>query len=203
MGIEELKKDWEALDQDTKQHTLSGKQIKTVIKSRYRFWIYKTFMIESCFLLVYLYFIALTVFRFEVLEKSYLEVLAVISIVLLVLSFIGRIVRLGNILSYSYLNYSYSGLLEKLAHHSIRIQKFYLLNIILGFFLLIALIILNIKIYNEYDLIQSQSFWIILIPVSLFFTVVVNQWIRKYYKKAIDEAEELLSELSKTVDSRR
>lgn len=196
MGIDELKKDWDSLSNAAEQKALSSERIETILKSKYRWRIYKTLTIELFILMVYVYFIVLTIFRFDVLEKNYLEFLAIISIVILVLLFIIRSAKIIHFYRNGYLNYSHSKILKKLALQKINIQKFYLSNIILGFFLVMTLIILNIKIYNEYDLIQNQYFWFVTIPISFIFIIAVNKWIRKYYKKAIGEAEELMQELS-------
>ena len=196
MGIEELKKDWDDLSESTEQNILSNKQIKSAFKSKYRSRIYKTFILELLVLMVYAYFIALTIFRFNTLEKNYLEILGIILILILVLLFIIRTIKLIKINKYGYLNYSHAEVLEKLALQKISLQKFYLFNIISGFFLIMALIILNVKIYNEYDIIQNQYFWFVTIPISFIFIVLINKWIKKYYKKAINEAEELIQELN-------
>lgn len=196
MDIEDLKKDWDTLSEYTGSDKLSSQKIKSALKYKYRLRIYRMSIIELLMLMVFTYYIVLIIFRFDVLEKNYLEVLGIVSIIILALLFIARVVQLVKMYRYGYLNYSYSEVLKKLTLQKIKIQKFYLFNIISGFFLIMALIILNVKIYNEYDIIQNQYFWFITIPVSFLFMVFVNKWIKQYYKKSISEAEELIQELN-------
>lgn len=196
MSLEELKEDWDSLAENVKiEETFSSEQINASLKSKYRSRINRTLLLESLMMSVYIYFMVLIVYRFDVLEKSYLQILGIVSVIVLVLLFVIRMIKLVGIYRWGYLMDSYAEQVQKLAIQKIRIQKFYLLNIIFGFFLLMSLVILNVKIYNEYDVTQNKYFWLISIASSLLFIVIINQWIRNYYTKAIDEAEVLLKEL--------
>lgn len=195
MSLEELKNDWEAIGKSADQNKLSNEQIKAILKSKYRSFTARILIFEFLILLIYVYFIGLTIFKFNALGVVYLELIAIICIAMLAVLFIIRFVKLVNTFRNRFLTYSYASAIKNLARQKIRIQRFYLINIVLGFLLIVLLIILNIKFYNEYDLIQSSYFWITIIPCSLLFIVLVNKWMRKYYVKVIREAEDLLQEL--------
>lgn len=195
MSLEELKNDWESLEKSTLQNEISNERINLMLKPKYRSFINRILIFETIILLTYLYFIALTIFRFDELKIFYLEILGIFSIGILAILFIIRLMKLITTFRNRFLNYSHLTVLKKLAKREIRIQRFYLTNIVLGFILIIILIILNIKIYNEFDLIQSNYFWLTIIPSSLIFIVFINKWIRKYYSRVIKEAEDLLQEL--------
>ncbi len=195
MSLEDLKKDWNSVGDSTNLSNISNDQINTILKSKYRSFINRFLIFEILILLVYLYFIVLTLYRFDELGINYLEVLAIVSIAILSLLLIMRSRRLINTYRHKFLNSSHTVVFKKLAELKIRSQRFYLINIISGFILIVILIILNIKIYNEYDLVQSNYFWLVITPGSLAFIVLVNNWIKNSYTKVVAEAEELIEEL--------
>jgi len=196
MSLESLKNDWDSLKESSTENKISNKQIETILRLKYRSFVARILIFEVVVLLTMFYFLALTIFRFDELEIFYLEVLGSISIAILALLIIIRFIKLYGAYRNRFLNQSHVVAVKKLAKRTIEIQKFYLLNIILGFLLVVILFVLNIKIYNEYDLIQSKSFWSIITPGSLIFIVLINRWIRKYYKKVVRETEDLLQELN-------
>jgi len=195
MSLEELRKNWEAIEDSTNQNVIPNEQIEAMLKSKYHSFIRKVLIFDLLLLFICLYFMGLIIFRFEALEIIYLEILAIISIAMLAGLFVIRVIKLINVYRNRFLNNAPSIALKKLSKQKIRLQKFYLLNIVLGFLLMIILTVLTIKIYNEYDLIQSRLFWLVSIPSSLLFMVLINQWIRKNYVSVLREAADLLQEL--------
>ena len=195
MDLEELRNDWNALGNSTKDHNISAEQINAIIKSKHRSIINKILIFEILIPLVYLYFVTLTIFRFDALETLYLKTLGIVAIVLLGLLVSLRLIKINTTYHNRFLNYTQLHAIKKLVKQNIEDRRFYLINIVVGFFLTIVLIILNIKIYNEFDLIQSKYFWFIIIPGSLLFILLINNWIRKYYSKIISSTEALLQEI--------
>ncbi len=196
MSLEELRDDWNALEEkSTMNDAFTNDSINASLKSKYRSGMNRRLLLELMIMSVYIYFIGLIVFRFETLEKNYLEVLGIISVLFLGGLFVIRCIKLIGFYRSGYMDVSHTEVLQKLACQKISIQKYYLLHIIVGFFLMMFLVILNVKIYNEYDVTQSQYFWLITILGSLIFMIGVNKWIRNYYIKSIQEAEEILHEL--------
>lgn len=196
MSLEKLRKDWDAIGEVGLPNQLSNEEIRAILTSKYRVFATKSLILELFILLVYVYFIGLTIFRFDELKIPYLEILAITSTTMLVSLFIMRSLKIISIFRNRYLNKPHAVVLKKLALQKIRIQRFHLANIVMGFMLVVSLIILNIKIYNEYDLVQHRSFWLIIIPSSFIFIVFVNRWIKKHYLGAIREAEALLNDLT-------
>ena len=195
MSLEELKKNWDALASTNNINTISSEQVQAAFKSKYRSFSNRMLLFDAIILLIYLYFMAFTIAMFDRLEIGYLEVLGIVSIVLLFTLSVLRVLQLYRTFSNRSMDYSHSIVLEKLAKQSIKKQQYYLSNIVLGFVLVVILIVLNVKVYNEYDLIQSSYFWLSIIPGSLMFIVLLNTWMRNYYWKIIKESEELIQEL--------
>lgn len=195
MSLEELRNDWDSIDKSIEDNKISNEQIKRILRVKYRSFIFRILIFETIILLGYVYFIAFITFMFDELEILYLEILGIISIVILMLLVVIRLGKLNRTYRNRFLSHSHITTLKKLAKQNIKNQKFFLLNIILGFLLVVILVVLNIKIYHEYDLIQSKYFWLIITPSSFIVILLVNFWNRKYYRKVIRKAENLLKEL--------
>jgi len=196
MSLDELKKVWDDLGEPTISSGSIDDQIENSLRSSYRSFVKRFFILDLCMLLFYGYTIILTIFRFEELDMSYLRMLGVASITILVILMIVRIVKIARSLNSGYTNYSHVKAIQSLATQITFRQRFQLAHIVLGFLLSISLAIIYIKIYNEYDLVQMKSFWFILIPTSLSFILFLNHWIKKQYITARAKSERLLKELN-------
>ena len=89
--------------------------------------------------------------------------------------------------------------IEKFAIQKIRFQKIQKINMGLAFFLLVAILVLAVKIYNEYDVTQGIYFWLVAVGLSLLFVFIFRK-ISKKYQVAIEEAEVILSEMKNMND---
>ena len=194
MSLEELQQSWRTLEEQPS--SISDKQIDQAIKSKYRSFIMKLFLFEIIMIVFYVNTILLTLFRFDNLDTSHLRFLGSMSIGLLAVLLLVRVIKLFKSVKVGYYKYSHVDAIKVLAEEKTVRQKFYLAHIILGFILCIILPIIYLKIYNEYDSLESPYFWWILIPISLLFLVGINHWIKKNFSKALQESQELLTELS-------
>jgi len=196
MSLEELKQTWSSIEERDPSHFIFDEQIHQAIRSKYRSFIWKLLLFEFIMIAFYVNTIALTLFRFDHLDVTYLRLLGGLSICLLTLLLVVRGIKLYNSLKVGFYKYSHVKAIELLAKEKTARQKFYLAHIILGFILCIILPVIYIKIYNEYDTVQSPYFWWILIPVSLLFIFSVNHWIKENYSTALQESEGLMAELT-------
>ena len=169
MSLEDLRNVWDTIDGAENRKELSVHQINDILKNKYRSFFRQLLIFETPLLLAQLYCIALVMVGYDQLQRAYLEGLAVVTVMVLLFLIFMRIKKVWNTYSSGFVNNSHSEAFKKLASQKIQSHRFYFLNIIFGFFLVLILIILAIKIYNEYDLIQSIYFWLIIIPSSLFF----------------------------------
>lgn len=195
MSLDALQKDWNDIEESSTSNKISNEQIRTILHSKYRSWMIKTFLFEAVILFLYLYFIALIIFQFNNLNESHLKALAVVSIISLLSLLSLKTLKLVGIYRDRHLNYSHTAVFQKLAQRKIREQQFQIIHILLGALLMVILLILSIKMYNEYDLVQDKNFWFIIIPGSIFCMTLMNRWIRKHHSKAIEAANDLLKEL--------
>jgi len=194
MNLEKLKDDWNSLNESS-EGIFTNENISTILSSKFRIFAIKLFFSKLIVLVIFTYFIALFVFRFETLEVKYLKGLAIVSIAIMTLLSSIILLSLSRSIFSKKVNHTPSKFIRKLARRSIQLQKFYLVYIISGFLLLVSTLILCIKIYNEFDLIQSRTFWFLIIPSSLFFMILCNRWISNSYSSVIKESKELLNEL--------
>jgi len=196
MSLEELKDIWCDLEDPRRADVQLDHQIDKALRSRYQKSIRKFFLFDLLLLGFYVYTIFLTVFRFDELDIHYLKIMGMASITILVILSCIRVLKIINSFKIGYSNYTHVKAIQSLANEMANRQRLYLVHIILGFLLAIALAVIYVKIYNEYDAVQTKLFWMLLIPISLLFIIFLNNWIRKHYTHALSQSEELLQELN-------
>jgi len=195
MSLEELEQEWEGLEGMIDQDFLSDHQIDQSLQKKRRNWLGQSLLYETLLLLSYCYFGGLILFRFDVLEKGYLEGIGFFSVAALGLLLIFRLFKLNQLIRLGMVDQTHADYLRMIHQYQIQINRFFLWNTILGFFLVMSILILMVKIYNEYDITQNPYFWLLTIPVSFLFIFLVNRWIRNHYTSAVEEARAILNEL--------
>jgi len=196
MNLEKLKESWRSLDDSIVENKISSKEITRILKTRYHSFLLRIVILELLIFISCLYFVVLISFKFEMFSEIYLRIIASVTLLSLCYVIYSRIIKVRKVYPRSKYDISYNEALKNFSKLKISIIKYYKVNIILGFFLIVMLCILCIKMYNEFDLILSRYFWFSIIPGSFFFMTLFNYWIRNYYLKTINEAKKILHELN-------
>lgn len=196
MSLEKLKNEWSDLERFSEiKRTLSKEEITASIQSKYHRLINRVLFLEFFVSLILSYFTFFLVVMFGRLEFTYLKVIAVLSIILMLFFITTSFLKFRSSYRQKAMNFSHVIALKNLAKQKIRINKFYIANIILGFLLIVLLAILNVNIYNEFEVVHTKAFWLILIPCSFTFALSSNRWIKNSYAKVIKDSRELIQEL--------
>ena len=196
MDLEDLKTIWNSKEEFNNNETLlDAERVNKAISSKYHSKLKKILLPEIIITGVYFYFAALIKFKFSELETTTLEIWGKLAIVLLILLPVLRLSKLWNLYQLTNPNISYSNAIKKFAIEKIKFQKLQRLNINLAFFLILSVMVLSVKIYNEYDVTQSKYFWISFVFMTVLFVVIFNRLLTKKYNPSIEEAENLLQEL--------
>lgn len=196
MELENLKNSWESLELEAMESNyLQSDAILNSIAKKYRQGLNGVIVFEVILMLGSFYFAVLLLFAFDKLDTIYLAVLGMVTIVLLIGLPVLRFLLLKSLYRLRHPDQAITQVIRKFTQQKIRFQKLKQVQAIFGFLLIIALSILCIKIYNEYDVMQSNSFWLIVGLLSIGFSWAFNKWVLQGYNQSIKQAEALLSEL--------
>jgi hypothetical protein len=96
----------------------------------------------------------------------------------------------------SNLNKPYAETLKAFANQKIRFIKLQKLNVTLSYLLLVSIIVLLSKLFSGKDLFDSKYFWLFSFTIGYIFLLFYSKWVDNYYRKKLQQAEELLAELA-------
>ena len=196
MELDDLKNTWNnANNQAAQQHNLSPKIINQMTEKKYYSKIkkiaYPEFIgISVCFIAAV--FIGL---NFYILDTSFLQGVGIVSILLLLIISIISLLSLRKFNINENVNKPYAETLKIFATKKLNFYKLQKINITLSYLLLVTIIILLSKLYKDVDLTNSKYFWIFSFSFGYIFLLFYSKWVLKYYKKSLNQAEELLQEL--------
>ena len=195
MSLDSLKTVWDDLENTPLSDQLEDQKINHLLQKNHYTFMKRNSIIDIVLIGFYTYTIILIFLLFNSLELPSLKFLGGITLGILVILLLIRIKRVAKSIRIGFFEFSYMDSIRFIAYEKKVRQKFYLIHITLGFVLSIALPILYVKIYNEYDIISTPYFWWVIIPVCIVYTLSLNLWIKRNYTKALDEAQQLLKSI--------
>ena len=134
--------------------------------------------------------------NFEKLDTGFLQGTGVVSIVTLTALSIISYVSLQSFSDVKNVNKAYVETLKAFATHKLRFYKLQKINVLLSYLLMVTFIILLSKFFNGMDVTENKYFWIFSITFGYIFLQFYSKWVMKYYRKTLNQTEELLKELS-------
>ena len=134
--------------------------------------------------------------NFEKLDTGFLQGTGVVSIVTLTALSIISYVSLQSFSDVKNVNKAYVDTLKAFATHKLRFYKLQKLNVLLSYLLMITIIILLSKFFNGKDVTENKYFWIFSFTFCYIFLQFYSKWVMTYYRKTLNQTEELLKELS-------
>jgi len=196
MDFEKLKSTWQQLEKQSKEEgSFVQQKIRMAISRKYRAKLNRILFPKAIFSLACFYFALLFVVFFGSFDTLFLKTTSLFTILLLLVLPILSFYHLFKMYRLDQPGTVPTETMKNFTKQKIRFQKLQKLNLGLGFVLIIAVIVLSTKIYNEYDVTQSQYFWAITFSGSFLFVLIFYTWINKKYNNSIAEAEYLLNEL--------
>ena len=195
MELDDLKNAWNSLE----RKGFEPNEIRQITNKKFQSNFGKLLIPEILLTAFNLYFVALIFFRFDELDTGILPIIGAITILILLAFPVLRIYGLVNLYLLGKPDQLPANTIEKVAIQKIRFQKIQKINMGLAFFLLVAILVLAVKIYNEYDVTQGIYFWLVAVGLSLLFVFIFRK-ISKKYQVAIEEAEVILSEMKNMND---
>jgi hypothetical protein len=196
MELDELKNTWDNANNPLEeQQNLTPKMIDQMTQKKYHSKIKKITYPEIIGIIICLisaFFIGINFYK---LDTAFLQGAGIISILLLMtLSTISLLsLRLLNITED--VNRPYAATLKIFATQKLQFYKLQKTNVILSYLLLVSIIILLSKFFNGKDIPETKYFWIYSFSFGYLFLLFYSKWVAKYYKKTLQQTEELLQEL--------
>ena len=196
MEMDDLKSEWKKLETSYHdQDIFESEQVRKTIRQKYRSKMRRVLFPEIVGMLIALYFAALFFFHFSMLDTQFLQVEGIITIVLLLIVPGSRIYLLSRLYQSSNMAVPFQEAYAHFLRYKIKFQKMQMVNSALMFLLIISVIVLCTRIYNEYDVTSNKYFWAVTFSLSMLFVLFFEYKIKKGYLRLIRQAEDLLREL--------
>ena len=196
MELDDLKITWQNEGNISSQNNLTTLIIDKMTKEKYNSKIKKiTFpeIIGSIICVIAAGFIALNFYK---LESITLQAVGVASIIiLLIISTVG-VLSLQQLNIKKDLNKPYVETLKIFAKQKLAFYKLQKINIILCYLLMVTIIILLPKLFGNKDITEYKYFWLYAFSTGYIFLLLLSKFVSKFYKKTLQQTEELLKGLN-------
>ena len=196
MELDDLKNNWEAINkQAAKQNHLTYAIIDKMTKGKYTSKINNIKYPERIGAIICILNVIYIIFNFYKLDSLLFQIIGSSTIILLF-----AMAAIG-LMSFNKLNLSgdldrpYAETIRQFAIQKLRFQKFQRANAILGYFLLVAVVLLLPKLFYKKDVTDSKFFLIFPLSIGYIFLLFFSKWVYRFYKRSINQAEELLREV--------
>ena len=195
MELDDLKTTWQNKSNTAIQNNLTTLIIDKMTQEKYHSKIKKITLPEiigSSICVIAAGFIAL---NFHKLDTIVLQGTGVASIIiLLIISLLGAL-SLKTLSLKKDINKPYAETLKIFATQKLTFYKLQKINIILCYFLMVTIIILLPKLFGNKDITEYKYFWLSTFSTGYIFLFFLSKFVSKFYKKTLQQTEELLKEL--------
>ena len=196
MELDDLKSTWQNEGNTATQNNLTTSIINKMTQEKYQSKIKKiTFpeIIGSSICVIAAGFIAV---NFNKLDTIILQAVGVASIIiLLIISTLG-ILSLQQLNMKKESNKSYAETLKIFATQKLAFYKLQKINIILCYLLLVTIIVLLPKLFGDKNITEYKYFWLYAFSIGYIFLLLISKFVSKFYKKTLQQTEELLKDLT-------
>lgn len=197
MEIEQLKSHWLFLSKASNEaKSIEVSEIKQISKGKFNKGLFKMFLIEIVGILTSAYFSILILYKFFSFDTLLLKLIALFTLLVLITIPVLRCTFLKRLFQSSNFTMPHFESVKIFMDNEIKFQKIQKACVLLGFILIVFLLVLNVKVYNEYDVTKSLNFWLISFALSILFAFVYWNFIVKYYNKKIKQALAIIEDLN-------
>lgn len=197
MELDDLKKTWKAAKTPAEeQENVNPGLLEKMNDRKYRSQVKKVTIPEMAGSIVCLAGAVFIGSSFGKLNTVLLQGAGVISILLLLLLPILSAVSTWRLSATGNLDKPYAATLKAFANQKLRFVKLQKLNVTLSYLLLVTIIVLLPRLFGGNDLSGNKYFWLFSITIGYIFLLFYSKWVEKYYRKTLQQAEELLKELA-------
>lgn len=195
MELDDLKQSWAHVNKRAGKDFLTPETIELMTRRKFysktkKIAYPEIFGVIIC--IISAFFIAL---NFKQLDTVVLQTAGILSILLLLTLSGISLISLRRLTIEADVKKTYADTLKKFSVRKLQFYKLQKLNVTLSYILLVSIIILMSKLFSGRDISESKYFWIFSFSFGYLFLSYYSNWVLKFYKKTITEAEELLQEL--------
>jgi hypothetical protein len=195
MELDELKNTWNNASNLVEEQNLTPKMIDQMTQKKYHSKIKKIAYPEIIGIIICLISAFFIGANFNKLDTAFLQGAGILSILVLVTLSIISLLSLRQLNIKEDVNQTYAATLKIFATQKLQFYKLQKINVILSYVLLVSIIILLSKFVNERDISDTKYFWIYSFSFGYLFLLFYSKWVAKYYKKTVQQSEELLQDL--------
>ncbi len=196
MELDDLKIFWtNASNQPVTQKILTPENIDLMIKRKYYSKIRKIAYPEIAGTAICLTAVTYIGINFNKLDSSFLQGTGILTILLLIILSALSIASLQTLKLRENANRPYAEMLKIFIQKKSAFYKLQKINILLSYLLLVTTIILLSKLYTGTDISGNKYFWIFSFSLGYIFLLFFSTYVSKFYKKTLQQTEELLKEL--------
>lgn len=196
MELNDLKTTWQNESNSALQNNLTFLIIDKMTQEKYHSKIKKITLPEIIGSVICIIAAGFITLNFTKLETITLQAVGVASIIiLLIISTIG-VLSLQQLNIKKDLNKPYAETLKIFAKQKLAFYKLQKINIILCYLLIVTIIILLPKLFGNKDITEYNNFWVYAFSTGYIFLLLLSKFVSKYYKKTLQQTEELLKELN-------
>jgi hypothetical protein len=195
MELDDLKNTWDNQSNKEEQQNLTSKLIDQMTQEKYNSKINKIAYPEIIGSLICLIAIIYIGINFYKLDSNFLKGVGIISILVLMTLSIVSLLSLRQLKMTKDFNRPYAETLRIFATQKLEFYKLQKINMTLSYLLLVTIIILISKFFNNRDITDSKYFWTFSFSFGYIFLLFLSKFVTKFYKTTLTKTEELLQEL--------
>ena len=195
MGPDDLKSAWQNESNIAKKNNLTSSIIDKMTKEKYDSKIKKVALPEiigSSICVIAAGFIAL---NFNKLDTIILQAAGAASVIILLIISVFSVLSLQRLNMKKDLTKPYAETLKIFATQKMAFYKLQKINIILCYLLLVTIIILLPKLFGGKNITEYKYFWLFAFSTGYIFLLFFSKFVSDFYKKKLQQTEELLKEL--------
>lgn len=195
MELDNLKSTWQNEGKTATQNNLTNLIIDTMTQEKYSSKIKKIIypeIIGSSICIVAAGFMMLNFYR---LDTVALQAVGVTSVITLLAISVLSILSLQRLNMKKDFKKPYAETLKTFVTQKLAFYKLQKINIILCYLLMVTIIILLPKLFGNKDITEYKYFWLSTFSTGYIFLFFLSKFVSKYYKKTLQQSEELLAEL--------
>lgn len=197
MELDDLKQTWKETKNTMQEHqALSPAQFKLVSGSNYHSKMRRIIIPEIVGSIICLAAAVYLGLRFVDLDTYLLQAAGLLSILLLLCVPVISILSTWKLYKVGDVKQPYALTLQSFAVQKIRFVKLQKLNVTLCYLLLVLLIIILFKLFNNQNISGNNYYWLFSFTIGFIFLLFYSRWVESYYYKSLRQAEDLLRELN-------
>ena len=196
MELDDLKSTWQNESSAATQNNLTNSIIDKMTQEKYYSKIKKITLPEIIGSTICVIAAVFIVYNFHKLDTIIFQAIGAASIIILLIISVLGVLGLKTLNINKDFNKPYAETLKIFATQKLAFYKLQKINIILCYLLMVTIIVLLPKLFGNKDITEYKYFWLSTFSTGYIFLFFLSKFVSKFYKKTLQQSEELLKELN-------